>query len=175
MQSANIPAPLPSLVLGSWASSKRNLTVLSPDQRDLKISLLIHGDSVTVHMVQRICAVWSWRSCSPVKGRKRRRNQMVKGHHCPPERKWHMSRVSPCEVSGACVHAQSLSCVQLLLVPWTVAHQTPLSTGFPRQGYWSGLPFPSPSPGINPTSPALTGGFFTTEPLGKPRYILYVI
>ena len=49
-----------------------------------------------------------------------------------------------------------------------MAHQTPLSMGFPRQGYWSGLLFPSPgdlpNPGIEPTSPALAGGFFTTEP-----------
>ena len=38
--------------------------------------------------------------------------------------------------------------------------------------YWSGLPFPPPGdlpdPGIEPASPALAGGFFTTEPLGKP-------
>ena len=50
------------------------------------------------------------------------------------------------------------------------AHQTPLSMGFSRQEYWSGLPFPSPgdlpNPGIEPTSltsPALVGGFFTTS------------
>ena len=51
---------------------------------------------------------------------------------------------------------------------WTVACQTPLSMGFPRQEYWSGLPFPSPGhlpdPGIEPASPELAGGFFTTEP-----------
>ena len=44
--------------------------------------------------------------------------------------------------------------------------------GFPRQEYWSGLPFPSPgdlpNPGIEPLSPALAGRFFTTEPPGKP-------
>ena len=55
--------------------------------------------------------------------------------------------------------------------PCTVACQAPLSMGFPRQGYWSGLPFPSPGdlpdPGIKPMSPALAGGFFTTEPPGK--------
>ena len=43
--------------------------------------------------------------------------------------------------------------------------------GFPRQEYWSGFPFPSPgdlpNPGIKPASPALAGGFFTTEPPGK--------
>ena len=56
--------------------------------------------------------------------------------------------------------------------PWTVAHQALLSVGFPRQEYWSGLPFPSPEdlpdPEIEPLSPALTGGFFTTESPGKP-------
>ena len=45
--------------------------------------------------------------------------------------------------------------------------------GFSRQEYWSGLPFPSlgdlPDPGIEPVSPALAGGFFTTEPPGKPH------
>ena len=44
--------------------------------------------------------------------------------------------------------------------------------GFPRQEYWSGLPFPSPrdlfDPGIEPESPALAGRFFTTEPPRKP-------
>ena len=60
-----------------------------------------------------------------------------------------------------------------LLTPWTVAHQAPLSKGFFRQEYWSGLPFPSPGnlpdPGIEPSSPALAGRFFTTEPPGKAQ------
>ena len=58
------------------------------------------------------------------------------------------------------------------VTPWTVAHQGPLTTGFSRQEYWSGLPFPSPGdppdPGIEPASPALAGGFFTTERQGSP-------
>ena len=58
------------------------------------------------------------------------------------------------------------------VTPWTVAHQCPLSMGFPRQECWTGLPFPSlgdlPDPGNEPTSPALAGGFSTTEPPGKP-------
>ena len=56
--------------------------------------------------------------------------------------------------------------------PWTVACQAPLSMGFPRQEYWSGLPFASPgdlpNPGTELPIPALAGGFFTTEPPGKP-------
>ena len=46
--------------------------------------------------------------------------------------------------------------------------------GFPSQGYWSGLSFSSPedlpNPGIKPAPPALAGGFFTTEPPGKPLH-----
>ena len=57
------------------------------------------------------------------------------------------------------VKVKSLSHVQLFVTPWTVAHQAPLSMGFSRQEYWSGLPFPSPrdlpDPGIEPRSPAL--------------------
>ena len=51
---------------------------------------------------------------------------------------------------------------------------SPLSMGFPRQEYWTGLSFPSPEdlpdPGIKPVSPTLAGGFFTTEPRGKPHF-----
>ena len=67
---------------------------------------------------------------------------------------------------------KSLSRVRLFATSWTVAHQAPLSMGFARQEYWSGLPFPSPgdlpNPGIKPMSPALAGGFFTSEPTEKP-------
>ena len=64
------------------------------------------------------------------------------------------------------------------VTPWTVAHQGPVSVGFPRQEYWNGLPLPPPgdrpNPGIKPMSPVfleLAGGFFTTEPPGKPVYL----
>ena len=54
---------------------------------------------------------------------------------------------------------------------------TPLSVGFSRQEYWSGLPFPFPGvlphPGIKPTSPASAGGFFTAEPPGAFHLTLY--
>ena len=72
---------------------------------------------------------------------------------------------------------QLLSCVRLFATLQTVAHQAPLSMGFPRQENWSVLPLPSPGdspdPGIDPTSPALAGRFFTTEPPGKPTGITY--
>ena len=55
-----------------------------------------------------------------------------------------------------------------LVSPWTVAHQVPLSMGFSRKEYWSGLPFPSPGdrpdPGIEPGSPALEADALTSEP-----------
>ena len=57
--------------------------------------------------------------------------------------------------------------VQLIATQWRVARQAPLSMGFPRQGYCSGLPFPAsgdlPDPGIEPkflASPVLADGFF---------------
>ena len=57
------------------------------------------------------------------------------------------------------------------VTPWNVAHQAPLSMGFPKKEYWSGLPFSSPGdfsdPGIEPVKSALAGKFFTTEPPGK--------
>ena len=62
------------------------------------------------------------------------------------------------------------SCVQHFATPWTAAHQAPLSMGFSRQEYWSGLPCPPPgdlpNPGVEPSSlmsPALAGRFFTTN------------
>jgi len=66
-----------------------------------------------------------------------------------------------------------LSCADSFATAWTVAQQAPLSTEFPRQEYWSGLPFPFPGdppyPKIEPESPTLAGGFFTIEPPGKPH------
>ena len=67
-----------------------------------------------------------------------------------------------------------LSCIQPFVTPWTVVCQ-----GFPKQKYWSGLPFPPlrdlPHPGLEPASPessALSGRFFTPEPPGKPIDLL---
>ena len=55
------------------------------------------------------------------------------------------------------------------VTPWIVAHRAPLSMGFPRQEYWSGLLFPSPGdlpdPGIEPMSPALQADPLPTEPV----------
>ena len=66
--------------------------------------------------------------------------------------------------------------VGLFETSYPVACQAPLSMGFPRKEYWSGLPFSSPGDlpnsgveSISPASPTLAGGCFTTELLGKPQ------
>ena len=65
----------------------------------------------------------------------------------------------------ACVRTQSLSRVRFFVTTWTVAHQAPLSMGFPRQEYWSGLPFPSPGvlPDPEIESSCIASRFFTTK------------
>ena len=66
---------------------------------------------------------------------------------------WQLSDLSPlmqaaAQVCPRCCKLLLLLChvshVRLLTTPWTVAHQAPLSMGFPRQKYWSGVPLPSP-------------------------------
>ena len=82
-------------------------------------------------------------------------------------------------IGEPCMHAQLLTHVQLFAIPRTIAQQTSSSTGFTKQEYWSGLPFPSPGglpdPEIESKSPALAGRFFTTEPPGKPGRPLVVV
>ena len=64
------------------------------------------------------------------------------------------------------------------MTPWTAAYQAPLSMGFSRQEYWSGLPFPSPgdlsNPGIEPGSLALQADALLSEPRGKSLNILSI-
>ena len=73
--------------------------------------------------------------------------------------------------TSVCVHAWLVGCIQLFAILRTVACQAPLSMRFPRQKYWSRLPFPSsedlPDTGIEPTSPTLA------ESPGK-RHSVYV-
>ena len=68
------------------------------------------------------------------------------------------------------------SYVSFLFTPWTVAHQSPLSVGFPREENGSWLPFPSPGdlsdPGIKPRSLALWADALPSEPQGKPNWSL---
>ena len=76
---------------------------------------------------------------------------------------------------NSCGMLTHFSWVQLFATIWTITRQAPLSMGFSKQGYYSGLPCPPPrdlpDPGIKPmslTSPALAGGFFTTITLNLP-------
>ena len=70
---------------------------------------------------------------------------------------------------------ESLSRVRHFVTPWTVAHQAPLSIGFPRQEYWSGYPCPPPrdlpNPGTEPGSPALQADSLPSEPPGNPSVV----
>ena len=97
-----------------------------------------------------------------------------------PLKPW--EKIIPCFSSPpgvVCVHMHTCMCmlssIKLFAILRTVACHAPLSMGFVRQEYWSGLPFPSPGdlpdPGIKPqslASPALVGGFFTSELPGEP-------
>ena len=77
------------------------------------------------------------------------------------------------KLSCFCFFLFSLSRVLLFATPWTTACQAPLFMGFPRQEYWSGLPFPSPGnlpdPGTKPMSPAWQVGSSPLSHLGSPR------
>ena len=76
-------------------------------------------------------------------------------------------------VSGCSCCAMLHSRVQLFVTLWTATCQAPLSLGFSRQEYWSGLLFSSPGdlpdPGTEPRSPALHMDYLLSEPLGKPK------
>ena len=85
----------------------------------------------------------------------------------------HASFIQFTNIHSVC-GAPSLRRVQPFANLWTIACQAPLSMGSSRQEHWSGLPFlppkDLPDPGIEPASPALAGGFFTTELPGKHLY-----
>ena len=96
----------------------------------------------------------------------------------PSETELHVTPV-PSPTIYVCVLSHSCH-VRLCAILWAVACQAPLSMGFSRQEYWSGLPFPSPgellNPGIEPESlmsPALAGKFFTTSNTWKAFLTLY--
>ena len=113
-------------------------------------------------------------SCAGPRRRAPRTGHLEEGAGC-----WSKSPQEE-EVCGPCVSAvgsdllkvKFLSRVWLFATPWTVDYQAPLSMGFSGQGYWSGLPFPSPgdlpNPGIKPRSPTLQADALPSEPPGKP-------
>ena len=92
---------------------------------------------------------------SPVAGSVFIQSKLKSGTHITRKRKpsFQGLRLTPV-ISGEVLVTLSNSAI-----PWIVAHRPPLSMGFSKQEYWSGLPFPSPGnlldPGIEPWSPAL--------------------
>ena len=81
-------------------------------------------------------------------------------------------------IGGGLVAKSCLSNLMTLATSWTVACQAPLSMGFSRQEYWSGLPFSSPGdlpdPGIKPRSPALQAGRFFTNWATREAHLKYL-
>ena len=71
-----------------------------------------------------------------------------------------------------------MNCVSLFVTPWTVAHQAPPATGFPRQEYWSGLLFSSsrdlPDSGIEPVLLHCRQILYCLSHRGSPFYVLFV-
>ena len=81
-----------------------------------------------------------------------------------------------CACVYMCVYTQTLSRVRLFATLWTLVHQAPLSMGFPRQEYWSGLLISSFRGSSQPRNrthiSCIAGRFFTAEPSGKPLPLL---
>ena len=104
--------------------------------------------------------------------------QIWKTYQWPQD--WKMSVFIPMSKKGKAkecskMKVKLLSCVQLFVTPWTITYQTPLTMGFSKLRYWSGLPFPSPGvfpdPGIKPRSPTLQADALPSEPSGKPKNV----
>ena len=78
-------------------------------------------------------------------------------------------------VHSVCVCVCVCSVVFDSATPWTVAHEAPLSMGFPRQEYWRELPFPPPGallkPRVEALFPTLAGRFFTAAHLGNQHSV----
>ena len=89
--------------------------------------------------------------------------------------RWWIQRMFCCFI--ICYHSLVANLCLILAIPRTIVHQAPVSMGFSKQEYCSGLPFPSPEdlpyPGMEPGSPALQADSSKTEPPGKP--LLFVI
>ena len=86
-----------------------------------------------------------------------------------------------CLVYCYCYCLVAILVANYFVTPWTVTCQTPLPTSFPRQEYWSGLPFPSPgdlpNPGIEPCLPHCRQTLYHLSHQGSPPYIntLYIL
>ena len=105
---------------------------------------------------------------APLQRTTTRRNTSSQQHESQEQNfwdKWTKREVDTCVLSCSVVSHSA--------TPWTVARQAPLSMGFSRQEYWSGLPCPPPgalpNPGIEPGAPALQADFLPAEPPEKPK------
>ena len=103
------------------------------------------------------------------------KNRICVIHFTCSVQKVSLCKSSPPELTTQCC-AQFFSHVRLFVTPWTLARQAPLSLGFSRQEYQSGMPCPPPGDLPNPemerrslASPPLAGRFFTAVPSGKPQ------
>ena len=150
------------------------------------LTKLERGVVNTVRALTRKCKIWAsttqklqnWRihySGQEQRTRGRRKNWLMwieaSGTYLI---EWHTDKMmnkSEDKLTQLWSEVKLLSHVRLFVTPWTVAHQAPLSMGFSRGEYWSGLPFPSPGdlpdPGIEPGSPALQADALPSEPPGK--------
>ena len=85
----------------------------------------------------------------------------------------HISKISCVYVYKSVCAVLSCSVVSDSVIPWIIAHQAPLSIGFSRREYWSGLPClplgDLPNTGIKPRSPSLRTDSLPSEPPGKPK------
>ena len=84
-----------------------------------------------------------------------------------------LKHIADVESFHLCIHqvrAQSLRCVRFFAVLWTVTHQAPLSVGFSRREYWSGLLFPPPGESSWPRDRIHVSCVSCTEPPGKPLF-----
>ena len=145
---------------GHWTTVKCRLVRAEPRKKSRR-----HVECIwqLIALIQCRCSIYALLSASQAHWRAPLSCFLSKGHtqarlkSSGEESPWYNARVC----------AQSLSHAQLLATLQAVACQSPLPMGFSRQEYWSGLLFPPgdlPSPGIEPASPALADGFFTTEP-----------
>ena len=125
----------------------------------LKLKLQCFG-----HLIQRADSLEKTVMLGKIEGRRRREWQRMRCLDGITDSTGHEFEQTPSVLV--------LSHVQLFATPMTVAHRAPLSMGFSRQEYWSGLPCPSPGdlpdPGIKPGSPTLQMDSLPSEPPGKP-------
>ena len=121
--------------------------------------------SSSVHEILQ-ARILEWVAISFSRGSSRPRDQTQVSHIAG--RRFSLCTTREAKSSKLVLPVCVLSRVWLFETLWNVAHQAPLFTGFPRQEYWSELPFPFPGgsswPRIKAPSPASAGRFFTTEP-----------